>query len=237
MFEKISTIVKGKDRILAIWQGDQNTELYSIAKHSGREVENAGLRLNRILGDARLSDKAKREDSKVAGIESLRNLAKFSTRLETLRTDYQVRLNRLASIAPYRDGDAATPLIDMEIARKLSAMEDASARRLLLLTGEQPRMTEAVLRLPPFLSGLSDAEHRRIINSSLERSNPEGLALITQEGEDLEAATKAVSKAFRLVVDITGAELLAQIEAAGDQAEELVSASPGVVRGLSGGAA
>ncbi|MNG09515.1 hypothetical protein D3C84_929340 [compost metagenome] len=153
-----------------------------------------------------------------------------------MRTDYQVRLNRLASIAPYRDGDVATPLVDMEIARKLSAMEDASARRLLLLTGEQPRMTEAVLRLPPFLSGLSDAEHRRIINASLERSNPEGLALINQEGEDLDSATKAVSKAFRLVVEVTGAELLAQIEAAGDQAEGLVNASPNVVRSLSGAA-
>jgi len=236
MFEKISTIVNGKDRILAVWQGDQSSELYNIAKLAGREVENTGLRLNRIAGDARLSSEAKRDDRKEAGVESLRSLAKFSTRLEALRGDYQERLNRLAAVTPYRDGDTATPLIDMEIARKLGAMEDASARRLLLLTGEQPRLTEAVLRLPPFLSGLTDAEHRRISTASLERSNPEGLSMITQEGEDLDSATKAVLKAFRLVVEVTGAELLTQIEAAGEHAEALVNADPDVVRSLSGAA-
>jgi hypothetical protein len=115
-------------------------------------------------------------------------------------------------------------------------MDDASARRLLLLTGEQPRLTEAVLRLPPFLSGLNDAEHRRIANVTLERANPEAFALITQEGEDLDSATKAVSKAFRLVVEVTGAELMTQIEAAGDRAEHLVNADPEIVRSLSGAA-
>ena len=236
MFEKISTIVNGKDRILAVWQGDQSSELYNIAKLAGREVENTGLRLNRIAGDARLSSEAKRDDRKEAGVESLRSLAKFSTRLEALRGDYQERLNRLAAVTPYRDGDTATPLIDMEIARKLGVMDDTSARRLLLLTGEQPRLTEAVLRLPPFLSGLTDAEHRRISTASLERSNPEGLSMITQEGEDLDSATKAVLKAFRLVVEVTGAELLTQIEAAGERAEALVNADPDVVRSLSGAA-
>lgn len=236
MFEKISTIVNGKDRILAVWQGDQSSELYNIAKLAGREVENTGLRLNRIAGDTRLSSEAKRDDRKEAGVDSLRSLAKFSTRLEALRGDYQERLNRLAAVTPYRDGDTATPLIDMEIARKLGAMDDASARRLLLLTGEQPRLTEAVLRLPPFLSGLTDAEHRRISTASLERSNPEGLSMIKQEGEDLDSATKAVLKAFRLVVEVTGAELLTQIEAAGERAEALVNADPDVVRSLSGAA-
>lgn len=236
MFEKITTIVNGRDRILAVWQGDQGSELYNIAKSAGREVEHTALRLGRITSDTRLSAEAKRDDRKSAGVDSLRSLAKFSTRLEALRGDYQQRMNRLSAVAPYRDGDTSTPLIDMEIARKLSSMDDASARRLLLLTGEQPRLTEAVLRLPPFLSGLSDAEHRRIANVTLERANPEAFALITQEGEDLDSATKAVSKAFRLVVEVTGAELVTQIEAAGDRAEFLVNADPDVVRGLSGAA-
>ncbi|MFY1030857.1 hypothetical protein [Pseudomonas asiatica] len=236
MFEKITAIVNGRDRILAIWQGSQSSELYGIAKASGREVENTALRLGRITDDARLSSAAKRDDRKTAGLDSLRSLAKFSSRLETLRTDFQQRLNRLSAVTPYRDGDTATPLIDMEIARKLSAMDDPSARRLLLITGEQPRLTEAAMRLPPFLSGLTDAEHRRITNASLERTNPDGLALITQEGEDLDAATKAVGKAFRLIVEATGADLVTQIEAAGDRAEALVNAAPDVVRSLSGAA-
>lgn len=222
MFEKISAIVSGKDRILAVWEGLQSGEPYTITKGAAREVEAVNLRLGRIISDTRLSAEAKRDDRKEAGLDSLKTLAKSAKRLEELRAQHQERANRLAAIAPYRDGDAATPLIDMEIARKLDAMKDGAARVVMLVTGEQPRLTDAVLRLPAFLSGLSDAEHRRIAAAAIERANPEQSRLIAQEAEDLNAAGNAVQKAFRLIVELTGAELVAQVAAAGEHAAELV---------------
>ncbi len=58
--ERITSIVNGKDRILAIWEGRTDTELYGITKSTAREIENTFLRMNRIKGDVRLSDQAKR---------------------------------------------------------------------------------------------------------------------------------------------------------------------------------
>lgn len=222
--EKISAIVAGKDRILAIWEGLREGELYNIAKGAAREVEQTSLLLDRLINNPRLSAEAKRDDRKEVGLDSLRALAKSAARLEALRTQHKERANRLAAVTPYRDGDAATPLIDMEIARKLDAMKDEAARAILLVTGEQPRLTDAVLRLPAFLSGLSDAEHRRISAAAIERANPEQSRLIAQEADDLNTAVNAVSKAFRLIVQQTGAELVAQVAAAGEHATSLVRA-------------
>jgi hypothetical protein len=204
--ETIKAIHNGSDRIMAVWEGSQSGELYSIAKEAARAVEYTGLAINRIVNDKRLSPEAKREDRKVAGLDSLKNLAKFAARIEILRKQIAIRANALAAVPPYRDGDAATPLIDMEIARKLGQMTDESARVVMLMTGEQPRLTEAVLRLPAFLSGLSDAESR----------------LIAQEADDLNSAHGAVVKAFKLIAEATGAELIAQVAAAGEYASDLV---------------
>lgn len=223
MFEKITAIVNGQDRILAIWEGQQSGELYGIAKSAARELEGVGLRLNRIINDTRLSAEAKRDDRKTAGLDSLKTLAKSAARLEVLRAQHQERSRNLAAVSPYRDGDAATPLVDMEIARKLDQMKDEAARVVMLVTGEQPRLTEAVLRLPAFLSGLSDAEHNRISAAAIERAHPEQSRLIAQEANDLNAATGAVRKAFKLIVEQTGAELVAQVAAAGEHAAELVN--------------
>lgn len=220
--ETIKAIHNGSDRIMAIWEGSQSSELYSIAKEAARTVEHTGLVINRIVNDKRLSPEAKREDRKGAGLDSLKNLAKFAARIEMLRKQGAVRANALAAVAQYRDGDAATPLIDMEIARKLGQMTDGSARVVMLMTGEQPRLTEAALRLPAFLSGLSDAEYQRISASAIERANPTESRLIAQEADDLNAAHGAVVKAFKLIVEATGAELIAQVAAAGEYASDLV---------------
>lgn len=220
--ETIKAIHNGSDRIMAIWEGAQSGELYTIAKEASRAVEHTGLVINRIVNDKRLSPEAKREDRKSAGLDSLKNLAKFAARIEMLRKQSAVRANSLAAVGPYRDGDAATPLIDMEIARKLGQMTDESARVLMLLTGEQPRLVEAVLRLPAFLSGLGDAEYRRISAAAIERANPTESRLIAQEADDLNAAHGAVVKAFKLIVEATGAELIAQVAAAGEHASDLV---------------
>lgn len=220
--ETIKAIHNGSDRIMAVWEGQQSGELYSIAKEAARAVEHTGLVINRIVNDKRLSPEAKREDRKSAGLDSLKDLAKFAARIEILRKQGVVRANALAAVAPYRDGDAATPLIDMEIARKLGQMTDESARVLMLLTGEQPRLVEAVLRLPAFLSGLSDAEYRRVSASAIERANPTESRLIAQEADDLNSAHTAVVKAFKLIVEATGAELIAQVAAAGEYASDLV---------------
>lgn len=230
--EKISAIVNGKDRILAIWEGPQEGELYGIAKSTAREIEGTFLRLNRIINDTRLSPEAKRDDRKEAGLDSLKNLTKSAARLEALRVQHQERVNRLAAVAPYRDGDAATPLIDMEIARKLDAMKDETARVILLVTGEQPRLTDAVLRLPPFLSGLSEAEHNRIAAAAIERANPEQSRLIAQEADDLNSTSKAIAKAFRLIVEQTGATLDAQVAAAGEHAGQLVNIAPEAIQSI-----
>src|SRR5690606_18615672 len=89
-----------------------------------------------------------------------------------------------------------------------------------------------VLRLPPMLSGLSDAEYRRISAAAIERANPTESILIADEAGQLNAAAKAVSKAFKLVVEMTGAELVAQVEAAGEQAAQLVNVPEGVVENI-----
>ncbi|WP_312920128.1 hypothetical protein [Stutzerimonas nitrititolerans] len=230
--ERISSIVNGKDRILAIWEGRTDTELYGITKSTAREIENTFLRMNRIKGDVRLSDQAKREDSRGAGLDSLKNLAKSAIRLEALRTQHKERANRLAAVTPYRDGDAATALIDMEIARKLASMPNATARAIMLVNGEQPRLTEAVLRLPAFLSGLSDAEYGRIASAAIERAHPEQSRAIAQEADELDAASKAVEKAFSIIAGETHAPLDDQVAAAGEHAEKLVKTAPEAIANI-----
>lgn len=232
MMEKITAIVNGKDRILAMWEGPKDGELYGITKNTAREVEATFLRLNRILNDDRLSAEAKRDDSKQAGLDSLANLAKSAATLEKLRVLHHERANGLAAVAPYRDGDAATPLIDMEIARRLADMKDETARVIMLITGEQPRLTEAVLRLPAFLSGLSDAEHGRIAAAAIERSNPAESRAIAEAASNLRSANGAVVKAFRIIADNTHADLKAQVIAAGDHAGQLVNVAPDAIKSI-----
>jgi len=232
MSETIKAIVAGKDRIIAVWEWQQAGDLYTITKNAAREIEHTNLRLDRIINNSRLSAEAKRDDRKDAGLDSLKTLAKSAARLEGLRVEHQARTNRLAAVAPYSDGDAATALIDLEIARHLAAMKDESARVIMLVTGEQPRLTEAVLRLPPMLSGLSDAEHRRISAAAIERANPTESRLVADEAEQLNTASKAVTKAFKLIVEMTGAELVAQVAVAGEQAAQLVNVPQNVIESI-----
>lgn len=222
MSEIIKAITDGQDRIIAIWEGENSGELYTIAKDSARAIENTGLLVGRIINDQRLNAETKQSDRKTCGLDALKGLAKAAARLDVLRNDQVVRANTLAAVGQYENGDAATPLVDLEICRKLSTLDDESARVILLITGEQPRLTQAAIRLPAFLSGLSDAEHRRITAAAIERANPEASRQIAQEVEDLNAATGAVSKAFKLIVDLTGASMTAQVAAAGEYAGDLV---------------
>lgn len=222
MSEIIKAITNGHDRIIAVWEGKNSGELYTIAKDSARAIENTGLIVNRIMNDQRLTAEAKKEDREKSGHEPLKGLAKFAARLDVLRTAQIDRANNLAAVEQYEKGDAATPLVDLEICRKLSTMDNESARVMLLITGEQPRLTKAVMRLPAFLSGLSDAEHRRITSAAIERAHPEASLQMAQEVDDLNTATSAVSKAFTLIVGLTGARLNAQVAAAGKYAGDLV---------------
>lgn len=230
MSETIKSIAGGKDHILALWEGTTDSELYSIAKAAGRELENTALRINRIVNDDRRSEIAKRDDRKEAGLDSLNALSKMIGQLQVAQNKHLARANNLSAVASYRDGDTSTVAIDLEIGRRLSQMPNEQQRMIMLVSGENPRIVDAVLRLPAFLSGLSDAEYRRVYTAAINRKNPEEFDSIQQEADDIEVATGAVKKAFKVIVEQTGADLVAQVKATGGHAEELINASPALIQ-------
>lgn len=208
MSNTITAVIEGKQRIIAVWPHERAGEfadVYAIASGAAQRVEHLALTINRIVNDDRLSPMAKEEDRKAAGVEPLRVLASLAQRLEEIKKEHHKQAAQLAAVEPYRNGDTATPLIDLEIARFLREQDDARRVPLLLL-GEAPRMTEAAIRLPAQLSGLSNEAHNRITKAAIERARPAEAAHMAERGEAIEHAAEAIATAFKIISKATGAK-------------------------------
>lgn len=198
-----------KTHYLATWRHQRDgkfADLWHTAT-GGRAVASGFLNSTAaIKGDQRLSDSAKREDSKAKTLEALRDLGDRQRGLNSKLAALHDERSKLAAVPGY-NGDAALATVDIAIASHLRSLTGTERERAIadLAPGGDQRMVEAVLRLPRALTGLSPETHAVVTSRAIERANPEAVQEMQELDEAAQAAQRVLSKAFHLITD--GADL------------------------------
>lgn len=141
------------------------------------------LHANSVQSDANLSDHGKAQRLTEHGKASLRGIGQAQKLLN--ESVAQIRAERAKLTAAERktgtDGLAQT-ILDVELARMLrelpQAQRDTMARQLL--SGEHPQIIEAVLRLPPMASGLTENMVSLIERAAVQRTHPDAVLKFEQ---------------------------------------------------------
>ncbi|MGK8288399.1 hypothetical protein ACRS2Y_15860 [Pseudomonas putida] len=221
----LRAVSAGKDRIIGLWRHPQSgkfAELYSVAREARNHVEGLQIAQMNINSNARLSDSAKREDGYTAAKQRLVFLGQLQRKLDDLRAAHERQIASMSAVQPYRDGDSSSVQIDLALAAQLRAMTPAE-RNAVLVTGTEKAYTQAALRLPRELTGLSADWHARIQKEALVRANPHE----AQEAEDLLQAIDdtqdALRNSFGIIVADSGISLDDRVGAAGESAQNLVA--------------
>lgn len=233
-FQTIRAVMNGKEHMLGIWRTKSNGNfetLYKIAHDTKREIESFTQRTDKIQSDPRRTALAMKEDVTATAGDSLKHLGGLQQHLNQEKAKVNARAASLSTVTPYQANDVATPLIDLEISRMLRDMPDAKRAATLSGVGDQ-RVRDAVLRLPPTLTGVTPEQHARLQRQTIEAMHPRDAAEIADLQTAIEDAQVAVKKAWKILS--LGVDLEDQVKAAGSDAKELMSnVSPIAVENIS----
>lgn len=128
---------------------------------------------------------------------------------------------KLAAVKPYAPDDAVTVQIDLALAAHLRSLAGQEREKFTasLMDGSNPSAVNAVLRLPPVLTGLSNELLALVETRAIERANPgqvrefQDLAQSARRAQEvLREASAAVTKA---APELTAKEIFQSFGAAG----------------------
>jgi hypothetical protein len=205
------------DRIVALWPRRASKEAPSYramwriidGEHASvlPLVSRMSDEIYAAFGDVNLSPTGQR--AKVAKL-----VERYADLLSTLgpkfvacREAMNKRADELAGVEPYRAAQPWQWHHDIEIGRMVREMEDGPRRTLViaLKLGEHLDMAEALLRVPPSLTGLSENTLAHISAGVIDKKNP-GYGITAElEGQALKAAADAIN-ALATLIETSGIE-------------------------------
>lgn len=174
-----------------------------------------------INGDPELSDNGKKSRLENLAKERIGQIGKMQKRLNQAAEDIAAAGRNLAAVKPYGNGPegATTAVLDAEIARALRELPTDERDKIAkgLMSGQDQRVIDAVLRLPGFVTGVSENMRGLIEAAAIRREHPE--AVMKQEAltEAAQGAQTVIRGAAGLLLEHSGLDLQAQMRALGGE--------------------
>ncbi len=151
-----------------------------------------------VASDERLSDSAKRDDTKKAALTHLATLANVQANLRGQQNALENRRRALLEVAPYAPNDYASVAIDIALAGRLSAMTEVERLRA---ASSDPRVADVVMRLPSTLTGISEGTKGRLVADAAVQRNPTEARELETLSEALAHAAEGVRTAARAIAE------------------------------------
>lgn len=152
--------------------------------------------MDAALSDVNLSPVGRHAAAAGALMSWTRSVESLGRRLVGAKAEIDAYAGDLAGVAPYSPSEPWAWAFDLEIARHARSM-DAAGRRALRLDielGAHMDMAEALLRVPPSLSGYAAPDLGRIRAALIEAKNPGMSALALLRHQCLVAAAAALDR-------------------------------------------
>lgn len=149
----------GKVAKLALWELGTNysaphlSGAWNLIQKSRQAVEGLWSMTSTIEADERRSPKAQADDIRAQRLQRASEIGKLQRQLIGLRANHEAAKKKLSAVPEYNaETGAAQAIIDLEIAKHVAAMP-ASKRAALVQFGSDQRVVDALLRVPPIISG------------------------------------------------------------------------------------
>lgn len=216
--QTITSALNGNVKRLTFWRAERHDgrtgELYKLVQGAKSVLEGHWQAAGMIEADARRSESAKADDTAADARDRLRALGKLVRDFTRQHQEAEQEAAALLAIPEYGPNDAPQVLIDLALAERMRGM-DAAALAPKLLTGTDPAMLRAAVRLPTALTGLSESLRARAMREAVYRDQPAR----AQEVEDVQTALvdtrRALQVAWRELVAAGRIDLAEQVEVAG----------------------
>lgn len=219
------------EKHLGVWRwkrDDDFAPLWSAANDAARVAGGFFADRETYDNDEHLSVFGKAEKVRESAKSALRDFGAAQKRLTSALAKIAATRQQLAAVRPIPAGveGVAERLLDIELARALREMpandrQDVARR---LLSGEEQRVIEAVLRVPAIVSGLSENMRGLIEHAAIQREHPEQVMRAEAMKEAASMAQRIVTKSARLVLEHAGLDLGDQLKALGGEWRGIIPA-------------
>ncbi len=219
MSDNLYAQVGGTTHMIASWpygRADRFGELYGRASRTVSILNAFNTAKQRIMGDARLSPQAVKDDIRKAAIDSVRTLSTSNGLLYSDAQEFFEEQSAKAEVEPYNPRDVATVLIDLALAERLRTMNEGGKVLSSTALMADPRLLEAAARLPEALTGIKREIVERAINGAIYNRDPVSAQLAESMSEAISMAQHAHSKAFSILKAEAGLSLDEVRQAAGE---------------------
>jgi hypothetical protein len=188
---------------LAAWRHprtDSFALLWKAAVNARTAVANLLDRLDTIRANDRLSDRARADDEKAAAREALAELGTQQRMLNGQAERIGAERRKLAVVP---QADAAQAVVDVALAAHFRSLSAAEREQMnaALVSGAEPRMVDAVLRLPATLFGLSQELRAVVESNAVARAKPEAVGELKQLGEAINTAQQVLNRCVSVVLE------------------------------------
>lgn len=205
---------------LAHWRHPRDgafSALWSIVVSTRAKTASFFTRRDNVLADSRLSDAAKRDDEKQIAIDTLRGLGIEQRDLNQAIAAHDNERQRLAQV---QDTDSLQMQLDIEIARYFRALPPSERDALIatLVAGREPRMVDAVIRLPTRLFGVTEEMAGIIRANAIERKAPAEVARLRELHEASQTTQFVIARSVDLVTNSSALTMQERMSALGKDA-------------------
>lgn len=226
----------GKDKTLAIWDFGSNysaphlSGAWGIISKSRQAVEGLWSMTSTIEADERRSESAKRDDVRAQALQRASEIGQLQKQLNALHAQHTATKLKLSAVPEYNaETGAAMAILDIEIAKHVAAMEPAK-RTALTQFGSDQRAVDALLRVPPIISGLSAEQLSALTEIAVNRRHPDKSRELAEQSLALDRAAEAVQRAFETAAD--SLDLDSKVAAAGGEAALIRHHRAEIVEGI-----
>lgn len=179
-------------------------ELYQRVERAGNILNNFERKRQQIRSDQRLSAKAKLEDERAAAKEAADQLRTSRSLLRSIAERLADEQRSVVAVEPYKPNDVATVLIDLALGEHIKGMDQAKLVRSYRLGDGDPRLLEAMVRLPTALTGLTPEQHQACVTQAIYQKDPANAQVREAYAEALQMAEYAYKKAGQLLMQESG---------------------------------
>ena len=205
---------------LAHWRHARDgafSALWSIVVSARAKTASFFTRRQNVLADPRLSDSARKDDERNIAIDTLRGLGVEQRDLNQAVAGHDAERQRLAQV---QAADSAQTLLDIEVARYYRGLTSSERDALIamLVDGREPRMVDAVIRLPTRLFGMSEEMAGIIRSNAIERKAPAEVARLRELHEASRTTQRCISKCVEIITNSSALTLQERMQALGKDA-------------------
>lgn len=226
----------GRFHMLCVWRHDRDgsfAPLWAITTSARTALANMLDRLDNVRQDERLSDRAKQDDEKKVARGALAEMGEQQRRLNQIISQQDQERLKIAKVPP---ADAAQAVVDIGIAEYFRTLTGDARSKLLseMVAGSQPRVAEALLRLPTVLFGIDPQLKDTIESNAIARRAPDQVRALQQMSGAIRTTQLALTRAVDLVVGNSGLTLEDRMVSLGDGAwqEHVKDGSSGALAAL-----